>query len=205
MGLYLSFPLWLNISNFFILYAILHQIFCMYVYVFVQDWYVARNCWGPRVSNLIYTIILPFRFIVPISRSWAAMFDSLLLPWPPSLACLQLMLSKIFAKPVAEWWFIVILIYVFSFMIKQSHFSFSILILLSMITCSYHLSHIFIDFLTFSQIFKNYLKASESYPWSVLYLSILQLWLFSLRFSPVFVFSWYSNFYYFFFLFLLRN
>ena len=65
MGLYQSFPLWLNISNFFILYAILHQIFCMYVYVFVQDWYVARNCWGPRVSNLIYTTILPFRFIVP--------------------------------------------------------------------------------------------------------------------------------------------
>lgn len=91
---YKSFPLWLNISNFFILYTILHQIFCMYVYVFVQDWYVARNCWGPRMSNLMYATILPFRFIVPISRSWAAMFDSLLLPWPPSLACLQLMLSN---------------------------------------------------------------------------------------------------------------
>lgn len=91
---YKSFPLWLNISNFFILYAILHQIFCMYVYVFVQDWYVARNCWGPKMSNLMYATILPFRFIVPISRSWAAMSESLLLPWPPSLACLQLMLSN---------------------------------------------------------------------------------------------------------------
>lgn len=51
--------------------------------------------------------------------------------------------------------------------------------------------------LTFSQICKNYLKASESYPWSVLYLNILQLWLFSPRDLPVFVFSWCSNFYYF--------
>lgn len=57
----------------------------------------------------------------------------------------------------------------------EPFFYFSTLISLSMIACSYPLSHIFIDFLTFSQICKNYLKASESYPWSVLYLNILQL------------------------------
>ena len=119
---------------------------------------------------------------------------------------LLLPMFQILATLIGMFWYLtVILIYIFSFMMKQSHFLFSILISLSMIACSYPLSHIFIDFLTFSQICKNYLKASESYPWSVLYPSILQLWLFSPRFSPVFVFSWCSNFYYFFFLFLLHN